>query len=251
MSNCPCTAPTTGWLCPTCLNKLRADIERTPDILTDLQVTAHRQNKHTTNTGSSNSTESKPPLNLTATMLHLDIELLIRAMYQRTSGRSGAGASDRFMAHFITLGQNFPALCAHKGVVKYAHQLPRLLDRALVLIDVPANLVRLGVCPTPHCGTELVARETDVEVNCLTCGHEFNIHQLRLSRILLALGDYGVPVRASEAVRRFNAAGVGLTPQNVKDWVRRGNLQPTAVDEQGRSLYNLTDVYTVFMRQAA
>lgn len=246
--SCPCTRPTNGWLCTACLAELRTNIRRIPDVLVDLQTTKTRQDVHGGN-GGGHSTGSKPPLNLTAMTVHLDLEVMLRTMYGHAGGTEGV--TDYVMAKFITFPRCYQRLTAKPCVIEYAHQLPRLLDQATTLIDTPANTVRVGTCPTPHCGTELTARENDTDTTCPTCGHTHNIHTTRLHRILQALGDNGQPVRASEAVRRFNKAGLTLTTKDVENWVRRGHLHPTTTDEHQRRLYNLTDMYTTYTEQAS
>ena len=193
------------------------------------------------NNGSTGPTGSKPPVNLTATVTMLTIEVMLRAMGGHIDKRWLAepgweGLPDVIINHVDTLAR-------YPFIVQYKTQLRWEIEQAETYLNPEPERQLIGPCPEDD--TPLTAAESDTETRCPTCGTTYGITAYRLNRILGALGDDGTPVRASEAVRRFNTAGLTLTPQNVKDWQRRGTLHPVTIDEHARRLYSIPDIYTL------
>jgi hypothetical protein len=181
-------------------------------------------------------------VNLTATVTMLTIEVMLRAMGGHIDKRWLAepgweGLPDVIINHVDTLAR-------YPFIVQYKNQLRWEIEEAERFLNPEPELQLIGPCPEDD--TPLTAVETDHETRCPTCGTTYGITAYRLNRILGALGDDGTPVRASEAVRRFNGAGLALTAKTVENWVKHEHIHPVAVDEHERRLFNLTDLYTRF-----
>jgi hypothetical protein len=171
----------------------------------------------------------------------LDIEVLLRALAGHVDSRWLSEPGWVGLADVIV--NNVGVLAARPFVVQYAEQLGWELARARELLNPERERQLIGPCPEDD--TPLTAPEDAKEVRCPTCGTTYDVGLFRLNRVLAALGDDGTPVRASEVVRRFTAAGVKLTAQNMKDWTRRGMLHPVSVDEHARRLFSIPDVYAL------
>lgn len=240
MTDCPCSRPTNGWLCSTCIAGMCDDLATVEDVMARLESSKVGDTPRPSN-GSTGPTGSKPPVNLTATVTMLTIQVMLRAMGGHIDKRWLAepgweGLADVIINHMDTLAR-------YPFIVQYKNQLRWELEQAERYLNPEPERQLIGPCPEDD--TPLIAAETDTETRCPTCGTTYGITAYRLGRILAALGDDGTPVRASEAVRRFTTAGLTLTPQNVKDWQRRGQLHPVTIDEHQRRLYSIPDLYTL------
>lgn len=244
MSQCPCTRPTQGWLCTTCLKEFRTTLAKIPDLLTDLEVTVAKQSKTGGGQMGSGPTGSAPPVNLSALCATLDLDNMLRAMWAHT-GHSVWVPDTAVVVQGIL--DHLPRLAAKECVISYRNQLAQTITDGERLVDVPAHTIILGPCQTTGCGQPLTADEGDTETRCPTCGNTMSIRAYRIGRVLEAIGDNYEPVRASEAVRRLRDGGLPLTTMDVKNWVSRGKLHAVAVDEHARRLFNLVDVYVLAM----
>lgn len=240
MTECPCTRPTTGWLCPTCIAGFLDDLDRVEDVMMRLESGKVGDTARPSN-GSSGPTGSKPPVNLTITTTMLNLEVMLRAMAGHIDKRWLAEPGWDGLPNVII--NNIKTLATKPCIIDYRGQLAWELDQADKYLNPTPEQALLGPCPQDD--TPLTAAETDTETRCTTCGTTYEVGPYRLNRILVALGDDGVPVRASEAVRRFTTAGLTLTPMTIKNWVIRRQLHPVAIDEHQRRLFNLADIYTL------
>lgn len=243
MSDCPCSRPTTGWLCSTCIAGMCDDLAVVEDVMSRLEASKVGDTPRPSNGGGHDGGSSKPPVNLTITVRMLNIEVMLRAMGGHIDKRwlsepGWDGLPDVIINHMHVLASK-------PCIVQYKEQLAWELEQAEHYLNPEPERQLIGPCPNDD--TPLTAAETDTETRCNTCGTTYGIGAYRINRILTALGDDGTPVRASEAVRRFNTAGLTLTTQNVKDWQRRGTLHPVAIDEHARRLYSIPDIYTLTM----
>lgn len=242
MAECACTRPTNGWLCTVCIQTFINDLDRVDAIMLRLETAKVGDTKPRGNGTSGGTSGSRAPVNLTVTQLMLDLEVLLRALGGHVDRRwlrepGWVGLASVVVDHMGMLAR-FPY------VVQYREQLAWLLEQADRLLNPVAERQLLGPCPEDD--TPLTCGEGDPWARCTTCGTTYDVGEYRLNRILAALGDDGTPVRASEAVRRFTAAGLGLTAKTVENWVKYEHIHPVAVDEHQRRLFALTDLYTKF-----
>lgn len=242
MTDCPCSRPTTGWLCSTCIAGFCDDLVRVDAIMLRLETAKVGDTKPRGNGSSGSTSGSRAPVNLGVVQLMLDLEVLLRALgghvdrrWLREPGWVGLAA---------VVVDNMETLARFPYVVQYRNDLAWLLGRADSILNPAPERALLGPCPKDD--TPLTCAEGDPWARCTTCGTTYDVAEYRLDRILAALGDDGTPVRASEAVRRFTAAGLVLTAKTVENWVKHEHIHPVAVDEHERRLFNLTDVYTRF-----
>lgn len=215
------------------------DLALVEDVMARLEASKVGDTPRPSN-GATGPTGSKPPVNLTITTTMLNIEVMLRAMGGHIDKRwltepGWDGLPDVITNHINTLASK-------PCIVQYKEQLRWELETAEHYLNPDPDLKLVGPCPVDD--TPLTAPEDAHEVRCNTCGTTYNIPTYRLNRILVALGDDGTPIRASEAVRRFNVAGLPLTPMTIKNLVIRGKLHPVTIDEHQRRLYSIPDIYT-------
>lgn len=228
-------------LCGVCCDRFLADLRGVPDLIEELN-TAMSVLKAPARGGISGGglPGSQAPGDFTALSVKLTLENLLHGMYWHTGHEIVVGLEAWLYVDAIQ--EHLHLLLAHKSLGSYVRQLRTEVANAERVLEGASYRVILGPCETVGCGTTLYVPEGEVFVTCPTCSKGYTVKGYLQQRAMEALGHDGTPLRASEAVRYLNRAGVRITTTDIKNWVRWG-LQPADTDEQGRKRYNLIDLY--------
>lgn len=141
------------------------------------------------------------------------------------------------------------------------HQLSAFWEEALdsavreawKVVDVPQDLVRLGVCGAElaegQCRAELWHRPDQTQVMCDRCGNLHHVASRQQDDIDRA-ADEEVPLRI--AVRALSDFGMHVTLRQAQGWTERINpatgdpwLVATTVGPSGTRLYRMRDVAAI------
>ena len=228
-------------LCSLCRERFLADLRGVPDLIEELD-TAMSVLKAPARGGFSGGglPGSEAPGDFTAMSVKLTLENLLHGMYWHTGHEIVVGLDAG--TYVDAIQEHLHLLLAHKSLPSYVRQLRSEIGNAERVLEGASYRVILGPCETVGCGTTLYAAEGEPFTTCPTCGKGYDIRGYLQNRAMEALDHDGTPLRAAEAVRYLNKAGVRITTTDVKNWVRWG-LQPADTDHLGRKRYNLIDLY--------
>lgn len=219
-----CDRPThDGWLCHTCVNTLRRDLDAVPTILEDLQVTISRQDRIGDPDGRG-GTEQPLPLRLGPMEARRDLADTLRAWADHVASRRGTTLDSHQPRHLAEW------LSMHLGDVRddpragdIADELGYAVIVARRAVDKPLRHVYVGPCD--RCGTDLYAHPKAAVVDCPNtpdCDTAYRVAERRdwlLDRVRDQL------CTATDISRALPALlGLQLTSATIRGWARHRGL---------------------------
>lgn len=244
----------TGVICHGCTRKLALLLRDVPALIRDLDVTVTRQSRTRPGTGpGAGGGEIDPvrmPFHVEASDAREHLEWTVLAW-----------ARSPELEWPTPRCPGTPAGCAlwlerHMGHARrqewagdFAESLVEAVGRARRAVDIPAELVFAGPCPTKDCGQELWARPEAATTVCRGCEQEHDLEALRASRMMEARH---AKAPAETIARALTAQGRHLTAERIHKWRARGKIHPAGFDPTtGRALYRLGDVTDLLARMDA
>ena len=114
-------------------------------------------------------------------------------------------------------------------------QLTNAYRRVKLRITPPEERIIHGHCLNPACGRELAGVQEDTMITCPACGSTWAVTEVRRARREKLAGRTitGTPTQLARWVKK--TTGVPVKAQNVKDWLRRG--QVLAISKPGKGTY--------------
>lgn len=231
------------YLCAADTELFLTDLRGVPDLVTELGVAIAKQSKLGSSVGSGGS-NAPSPINLDALNMRGTLEHLLLSMWLRTGHEPVRKLEPIQAVEGITA--NLRLLVGHKSVGSYASQLANDVRRALELVDIPKEVLRLGTCGTEDCGTPLTALQGHDLTSCQTCGAEYDVKETRAAQKMDALSylhyKMGTPAQIG---RIFKELGVPVTANTIYQWVFLEHLEAAGKNLQGRDVYRVSDVLEV------
>lgn len=226
-TDCEATAPAQLYLCRTHVDDLGRLIGSCEGLLDDAAETIAKQGGNGSSGGGGNASVSSAPINLTA-MERRDILASVLV---------AAGVDDR---------RRDPArrawdLAKSGRAGEWAEVIHDEAKRLSAVIDRPVEWRVLGKCGVPFCQSHYRYQEGDTIAVCRNsrCRATMDIAKYRTWQLQSARS---VPAHLSKLVLALRAAGLPVSVNTAKSWVRRGHLHPVGRDEQGRDLYVAEDI---------
>ena len=114
-------------------------------------------------------------------------------------------------------------------------QLTNALHRVRLRTTPPQDRIIHGHCLNPECGAQLVGLPDDTMITCQECGSTWAVAEVRRARREKLAGRTitGTPTQIARWVKQ--TTGAPAKAQNVKDWLRRG--QVLAVSRPRKGVY--------------
>ena len=114
-------------------------------------------------------------------------------------------------------------------------QLTNALHRVRLRTTPPQDRIIHGQCLNSECGAQLIGLPDDTMVTCQECGSIWAVAEVRRARREKLAGRTitGTPMQIARWVKQ--TTGVPAKAQNVKDWLRRG--QVLAVSRPRKGVY--------------
>lgn len=228
---CPvCTGRPRGILCKEHRRELARIIHDLRMALYELSMLAARKTRQTDGVPGAKPAFPSAPLEMGAADLYQEVEEIIRDV-AADIGVWGGRAPGLLNKLSSRLGRLAQAPHVRKDYLRLADALHRVQMRVAPRED----RIMLGRCLNPRCKAELKGLATDTAITCRDCGSVWSVEGLHRARRQRLAGRSitGTPTQVAAWVK--SATGVQVKGQNVKDWIRRG--QVGIVSKRGRGIY--------------
>lgn len=233
-NTCPCSRPTDLFLCSECVKSLSNDLRGVPDLINELRTTGAKLDV-TGSRGGGGSSERPMGVNVGALEVKGTLEHLLLSIWMRVGLPVSKISPIEYVEGIIP---RIHILAAHKSATSYRDQLKAEIKRAEELIDTPKEVMRLGDCTTPECGTSITALMGHEITRCQTCGETYNVQETRATQKLGALrhihNKTGTPAQIG---RIFRELGVPIPTNTIYWWVHNEELSAVGKNLKGRDVY--------------
>lgn len=220
-----CQAPATvGAFCTPCLNRVMSDARHSVGVLDELETTvAKLDNQAPAQRGGGG--EPGLVFNMHASDVATELLAALRgaAWAANPEARRVYETHPAALAYTVAVGAESVARSPKAGDV--ATRLKEALSAGYKAIDVTPDRRVIGSCTcgqtlaTPRRSGTLVCRNPD-------CGLEWDIADSMISRVLDVRERTATPEEAAGLISA--SFGVKLSPEGVKNWIKRGFLSPVA-----------------------
>jgi hypothetical protein len=226
-----------AFLCHACTGRLTATLRSCGALLTELDVTVARLDRHGPGNGS-RSAEKPLPVNLTASARLADLAASLHGWARCLAEDTAATPSEPVHEW---LANNTASIRLRDWAPDAEAEITRRATAAWRVIDRPPDTRCAGNCP---CGQPLRAVEGQAVITCRECGAHTDVAEAR-DAMLARSDDRQLP--AATIARALSQDGAPVTPSMIRGWVHwdashGGGLASCAVDRAGRPLYRLGDV---------
>ena len=249
MSETPCAycrvkrnLPPGVALCTNCLQRLDNALRETPWLLTQLAITASKQDRTKTPAqtgGGGAKPQSRPPLNGAATQTAGRLRQTIQGWAVRLE-------ADYQWCH---RGPDWERVHAHLDKIRSRTDVEQLTDqilstyqRGMQIVDLPPEWVLLGRCYVKDCDGVLRGLKGKPGAECRRCGSVYNQNEI-LNYLVDRAWNQRVPL--SVAVATLNDLGFSIRLKTARMWVTRGKLRSPWVSPDGTSLYTVGQLATL------
>lgn len=227
-------------LCRECEKGLAVTIAQGEALVVDLRVTAEKLDR-TGKPGPMASGSKTPPL-----PVRLD------------AARLGAVLA----GHLAHLPGPTPARRAHRATMLemgpgWADRLEDLVVKAVALVDLPPEWIRLGMCGAGFeaeqdgsvvvCENELAAPAGSLEVTCEVCGTWYDVASRQDARLASAWDAVAAP---PVIVRALATQGVRVELKHIENWAQLGHLGRVCDVLSHDEGYRVGEVHATALRMA-
>lgn len=220
-TKCPvCEDLPRGPLCKAHRQELARTIHQLRLGMNELKRMERREIRHSTHGGGAASPAfPQAPMDMTAADLYDYAEDII----QDTAGDIGlwAGKAPQLLTR---LASRMGRLADAPNSGRDYRNLTRTNRKIQQHITPPEDRIIHGHCLNPQCTAQLTGLPDDTMTTCGKCGSVWAVAEVRRARRERLKGHTitGTPTQIAKWVRR--STGVPAKAQNVKDWLRRGQV---------------------------
>lgn len=231
-THCPvCEDLPRGPLCRTHRQELAKTIHELRLGLDELKRMERREIRHSTHGGGAASPAfPQAPMDMTAADLYDYAEDII----QDTAADIGlwGGKAPQVLNR---LTDKFDRLADAPNSGRDYRNLTRTNRKIRQHITPPEDRIIHGPCLNPECKAQLAGLPDDTTATCRECGSVWAVSEVRRARRERLKGHTitGTPTQIAKWVR--GATGAPAKAQNVKDWLRRGQVRPES--KAGKGIY--------------
>lgn len=252
-----CTAPADAVLCHSCTDALTDLLAHVPGILEELDVALTRQAKLRPVRGLAVVDAVSMPYNVSAAEQARDLRAVLLPWVTRI--RDDLGINVR-PGHTSTAAlarglQNYTGFIRRmEGAEGLLWDLRETVEKVRRVIDVRIEKVFVGSCRSvfnadgerqPVCSEHMYAPARNVEFTCGKCGTVHDVKSRQKQAIAASENRVLAPQMIARALTRN---GEPLNVERLYNWVKRGLLQPAALDPVSkRKLYRVGDVLDVMV----
>lgn len=242
MADCRCSRvmPAHRSLCRECEAGLVTTIVQAESLVVDLRVTAEKRDRVGANAVKATGSKTPPlPVRLDASKLAVSLARHLAARPERTP-------QQRALVAASTL--DGPG---------WADRLENLVDKAVALVDLPPEWIRLGMCGAGFaaegdgmivaCENELAAPQGSYEVTCEVCGTWYDVAERQAGKIASAWDAVAAP---PVIVRALATQGIRLEVKHIENWAQLGHLGRLCDLVSRVEGYRVSDVHAVALRMA-
>ena len=231
-THCPaCEDLPRGPLCRTHRQELARTIHELRLGLDELKRMERREVRHSTHGGGAASPAfPQAPMDMTAADLYDYAEDIIQDAAADIGlwGGKAPQVLDR-------LTDRFDRLADAPNSGRDYRNLTRTSRKIQQHITPPEDRIIHGHCLNPECKAQLAGLPDDTTATCRECGSVWAVSEVRRARRERLKGHTitGTPTQIAKWVR--GATGAPAKAQNVKDWLRRGQVRPES--KAGKGIY--------------
>lgn len=143
-----------------------------------------------------------------------------------------------------------PTLRRHRGALEHVERIERAVDDAYDILDrkrleyVGPCVAKIGRLAENTCTGHLRAEPGAETVTCQECGTGHDVADVRTRFAKLAAEQLLTVTQLARALTLANGQPVDY--ERVRQWIKRGRLEPSACDvAAGHALYRVADAQTV------
>lgn len=257
MSENLCTVPRCGnprpehqYVCVTCVQMLKRDLNEVPSMLAELEVTITRQDVMSKGGTMAKSADTALPFKWGASdalwVLGNVITTWARMLVEHSGFRSPADSSQVGAAKFLLT--YVQSLAMHPEAGQAVDEIESAVKNAMRSVDHPVDpRAFLGKCGdvdgAKGCRGRVYALPKEEFGTCERCG-EHHHAQTRRSLMLRKMANH--KLTASEIATMLAGVGVEISVKQIQDAGRNGCIIATGSDAHGKRSYRVADVLRAF-----